>query len=261
MYQLIHDAGLEDFYALQDRAGRPVGDKVNGRRLTLEQFQSLARAVPGGFAVTLYVSGMTCRGCAWLVERLAVRAPGVRSAAVSLTSGRLELCWVGGFDFMLLQAELNRYGFGLAASALPGLTLSPLALRGLLCLLFALNGLLLHVLLLGAIAGPEWKRLFQLFLLMTLLLQGLVGATVFFRPAWDALRLRHWHSDLLPAGLLALVFSGAVAEVVAYGSGAWLVTSFLMGVPVLLAARLLADRLIVLHSTGRRGGANDQGVT
>lgn len=252
VYGLIHESGLEDFYALQDRAGRPVGDA--GKRhpqLTDAQLLEHARAVPGGFAATLYLSGMTCRGCAWLVERLLGRAPGVRRARVSLTSGRLELCWDTGFDIIAAQNLLADYGYALSLSALPGLSLSPLALRLVLCGLFAANGGLLSLLANYGVGGGELDGLYALLLLANGLLQQLVGVGVFLRPAWDALRLRRWHSDMIPAGLLSGGFLVALIGLPGGGGswGPWMLL-FLVLVPVFLLARLIADRVALRGDSG-----------
>ncbi len=244
VFRLIHESGLTDFYELQDRAGRPVGEgPKRGRSLTEAQLLEHARAVPGGYAAPLFLSGMTCRGCAWLVERLLGRAPGVRSVRVSLISGRVELCWDTGFDVIAAQDLLADYGYALSLSALPGLSLSPLALRLALCGLFAANGGLLSSLQNHGVGGGALDGLYALLLLANVLLQQLVGVSVFLRPAWDALRMRRWHSDGIPAVLLSGGFLAALIGLPGGGFGRVVVLLFLVLVPVFLVARLIADRV------------------
>ena len=245
MHALIHDAGLENFYALQDRAGRPVEAQgaLSAKQLPLDRILKRAEATDDGFRVTLYVLGMTCRGCAWLIERIAARAPGLRAVAVSLTSGRIELAWRDGFDFDQFQLELGRFGYALSDVGFGGLSLSPLALRLMLSALFSANGICLLLLREFAVGGASLDGLYQLLILANLVLLVLVGSTVFIRPAWDALRIRHWHSDIPVAAFHSIGFLFSLVEMIAERTNPVFTVSFMLVVPSFLVARLLADRL------------------
>ena len=245
MHALIHDAGLENFYALQDRAGRPVGTPgaLSAKQLPLDRILERAEAADDGFRVTLYVSGMTCRGCAWLIERIAARAPGLRAVAVSLTSGRIELVWREGFDFDRFQIELGRFGYALSDLGFGGLSLSPLTLRFTLSALFSANGICLLLLRGFAVGGASLDGLYQLLILANVVLLVLVGSSVFIRPAWDALRIRQWHSDIPVAAVHSMVFLLSLFEMIAEPNNPVFTVSFMLVVPAFLLARLLADRL------------------
>ncbi|MFP4157107.1 MAG: heavy metal translocating P-type ATPase metal-binding domain-containing protein [Opitutales bacterium] len=253
VYALIHDAGLENYYALQDRAGRPVDtpDGANpAKQLSLERIQARTEAVDDGFRAVLYVSGMTCRGCAWLIERIATRMPGLRTVAVSLTSGRIELVWRGNFDFDRFQLELRRFGYALSDVGFAGLSLSPLSLRFILSSLFSANGICFLLLREFSVGGTSLYGLYQLSLLVNLILIALVGSTVFFRPAWDAIRIRQWHSDIPVALLHSLGLLFSLCEIMIQQKDPVFAVSFMLLVPAFLLARQLADHF-ELSSQGR----------
>jgi cation transport ATPase len=206
--------------------------------------------VDDGFWVMLYVSGMTCRGCAWLIERIATRMQGIQTVAVSLTSGRIELVWHGNFDFERFQVELRRFGYTLSDLGVGGLSLSPLSLRFILASLFSVNGICFLLLREFSVGGASLYGLYQLSLLVNLALIALVGSAVFFRPAWDAIRIRQWHSDI-PVALvhsLGLLFS--LCEIMIQRKDPVFTVSFMLLVPAFLFARQLADRF-ELSSQGR----------
>lgn len=228
---------------LQDRVGRPVDTQAASAamRLSLDQIRGRAKDVEDGLHVTLYVSGMTCRGCAWLIERIAARAPCLQSAAVSLTSGRIELVWREGFDFDQFQVELGRFGYALSDVGLGGLSLSPLAVRLVLSGLFSVNGLCVLLLQEFAIGGDSLHGLYQLLLFANLFLLILVGSAVYIRPAWDAIRIGGWHGDIPIAALHFMGFIVSLGEVTMDQNSPIFTMSFLLAVPAFLLARLMAD--------------------
>lgn len=113
VYKLIREGGFGDYYEQQDRAGQPVGERPFAP-LDIDWLHRAQTTAESGVAasLTLNVCGMSCMGCAWLVEQLARRHAGVRSARVALASGRLSLCWEPGeLDLAYLAEELQRFGY------------------------------------------------------------------------------------------------------------------------------------------------------
>lgn len=255
VHALIYDSGLEDFYQRQDRAGRPVGaaDRSFPKPLSSERLLERSRLTDRGRAATLYLSGMTCRGCAWLIERIAARFPGVRAARVSLTSGRLELLWSDEFEIGSFQLELARFGYRLSDVSFGGLTLSPLTVRTFLSAVFAANAVVMFGLSAFAVGGESLRGLYPLLTMLNILLIFLLGSTVFLRPAWDALRLRHWHSDFFPALLHLAGFFLACLDCLILRSAPVFALSFALAVPAFLAARLWADQIETTLKKPRRG--------
>ncbi len=117
VYHLIQDSGLEDFYAKQDRVGQPLEsapftEADTTWAETLRLAAEAATDANGAASARLSVGGMTCAGCAWLVERLARREPGVRAVRCRLESGDLELSWKPGvFDLKMRNGNNEKHEF------------------------------------------------------------------------------------------------------------------------------------------------------
>ena len=133
VHELICSEGLDTFYSLQDRVGRPVGELSSPHAGGLSGLQSEAERASDTAGLTLGVAGMSCMGCVWLVERIARRQAGCVQAQASLQANRLTLRWrVGQFDLPALGGQLAGFGYHLSerSTALRGW--SPLAWRSLL---------------------------------------------------------------------------------------------------------------------------------
>ena len=203
----------------------------------------------GTVEVTLTVEGMRCAGCAWLVERLLAKAPGVLAAAV---------------DFSLRRAEVR---FDAGAAALPAL-LETLAdagyratpysahaeeaaieaerrtrLRGLgISALFGMQVMLLSTALhASALYGgmdAGFERLFR-WLAMLLTVPVLVWpGRAFFTGAVAALRERRLTMDVPVALGLSIAFLGSAFAAVT-GKGEIWFDSVVMFVTLLGGARYL----------------------
>ena len=95
----IAGAGLDAWYAIRahaDAAGALTSEPAF--RADLDAWRTPEVAAPhvraagrGTAEVTLTVEGMRCAGCAWLVERLLAKAPGVLAAAVDFSLRRAEV--------------------------------------------------------------------------------------------------------------------------------------------------------------------------
>ncbi|MDP4643609.1 MAG: heavy metal translocating P-type ATPase metal-binding domain-containing protein [Opitutales bacterium] len=213
VYRLIRDEGLEGFYSLRDRVGEPpVLDAADaGSSKWVAAAQTSAEAEPP-VEVKLSIQGMSCMGCAWLVERLARGQLGVTSARVQLESNTVLIAWVpGAFSLLGLVHEWQRFGYTAKSyEATARAQLSPLAWRTVLCGLFAANGLFLGALPAIGFEVGTFENLFHLLSLLIVLLSAIVGASFFVMPAYQSLRVKRVHYDTLTAlglmlGLLATV--------------------------------------------------------
>ncbi|MGB0743884.1 MAG: heavy metal translocating P-type ATPase metal-binding domain-containing protein [Opitutales bacterium] len=209
VYDLIQDGGLESFYEQRDQVGQPVGDRpfkdvdaVSMNRLQ-EQGEEVSQC-----RLVLGLEGMSCMGCAWLVEQLARRHPGVLFAKAALRSKCLSLAWEPGkFSLSSLAGELRGYGFTLTENMqLGGTAVTPLAMRFGLTLIFSLNGLLLVAASGVGIGGSAFVEIYSLLIIVCLVFSLLIGGELFLRPVWRGLLLRCVHRDAVAAALLALGF-------------------------------------------------------
>jgi len=212
---MIREGGLDGYYTQQDRAGRPVGDRpFSGLDVvSIKQIQKQAENAPV-CGITVGVQGMSCMGCAWLVEQLAGRHGSVLSARVALDSNRLALEWKrGDFDLSKLAGELQKFGYRMSGDlASAGHASSPLAMRLILTLVFSLNGMLLFVAAVAGIGPVGLHRLYGLLITACLVFAQFIGGSLFLRPAWRGLLLRRLHSDAVPAIILLSLFLSALVS-------------------------------------------------
>ncbi len=96
-YEIIHACDLGRYYALRDateaRASKGTGSKY--AEFDDPTFHSLyVRSLPGGLeSIELFVEGVHCAACVWLVERLPRVVPGVIEARLELRRAMVRLTW------------------------------------------------------------------------------------------------------------------------------------------------------------------------
>ncbi len=218
-YALLHDHGLAQFYTF--REPRPEAAPRTGR--SYEEFDHPAftalhvtPAADGLSRIELYLEGLHCASCVWLVERVPLLVPGVARAELDLRRARAVLEW-----------DTTRTPLSVVARTLDTLGYAPHPFRGV-----ARDAVrrsedrrtLVRIGVAGAIAGnvmlfalalysgelawmdPAHTRFFRL-LSMGLTLPALMWpGRVFFTGAWAALRTRALHMDLPIAIALAAGF-------------------------------------------------------
>lgn len=244
VYTLIQEEGLDDFYRRQDRAAEPLKDRKLSEldEAALRRVQSEVEAGTATAEAMFSVTGMSCMGCAWLVERLAAKQTDLVEAESSLSAHTVRLRWRSpGFDLAAFAAELWRFGYRLEAKALRPQSsprLSPLALRLLLSAAFTGNALLLAAYT-QYIGGSTLANLLSL---ACLCLTLLLGGAPFVLSAYRAARIRRWNSDWFPVFLVlavAIFFACRVIFLGMHFSMAAFMVSLL--VTILLAARFIGS--------------------
>ncbi|MEM6532112.1 MAG: heavy metal translocating P-type ATPase [Myxococcota bacterium] len=227
VYQLLHSNGLEQFYALrgiESDGGQPA--RVSGRKY--QEFddptftERYVTALPTGRQrIELYLEGVHCAGCVWLVERLPALVPGVTAARLNMARGlaRIEhdptlapLSEVAGFidklgytphpyrsvaEDQLRRAEDRRFMIRMAVA---------FAAAGNIMLMAA-------ALYSGDFHGmaASYREFFRWGSLALAIPTVFYSAAPFFRGAWSSLILRRAHMDLpIALGLLVGFLSGAV---------------------------------------------------
>ena len=213
VYRLIQEDGLSTFYSLQDHPGRPVEATGEARPDSVALCSVQAKAEEASVGVmgsaTIRISGMTCLGCAWLIEQIASRFTGSQTVRVSLQERILELSWEKShFDLVELARALARYGYVLSPLPVQVFQLSGWAWRTMLCGLLLLNTLWLEHLLSAGFLAEGVVGLFRIISLSVVVLSLFAGAGTFVTPALSALRMGVLHLDLPAAlGLGALLAS------------------------------------------------------
>ena len=227
VYAVIHEHGLDRYYAFRAEAeAAPAPASPTGRSYAeLDDPGFQARAcwtTSDGLAATeLYLEGVHCAACVWLVERLPGLVPGVVEVRLDLPRSRALVRWEArAVTLSAVARKLDALGYrahpsrGLEAQALrrredrrmlARIGLAGAAAANVMAIAFALYGGTFHGM------EPEYASLFRWASLAVTVPAMIWGGGVFFRGAWVALRARALHMDLpISVGLLAGFLHGAV---------------------------------------------------
>ncbi len=233
-FALIHELGLEDFYALRSAKKTFHGDVTaneGSRSAILEDLQASGVEVrsmsDGSCSVRLSVEGLHCAACSWLIERIQPTIPGLHSAAVRMSDHTMELIYdPTRTQPALVSKRLARLGY----------TLSPWTVdlendQGFLqqqrdhwvgialAAFFAANAMWIGVALYaGESTGISLSHEYFLRWVGTVLaiLATALPGRLFFQTAWQAIRTRTPHVDI-PVALSLLM--GIVGSIVGAASG------------------------------------------
>ncbi|MCC7388342.1 MAG: heavy metal translocating P-type ATPase [Phycisphaerales bacterium] len=257
VWEAIHGCGLERYYELRDRQGAEGKQaQITGRGY--EEFDDPAFAAlycqehaNGVRAVELFLEGVHCIACVWLVEKLPELEAGVLEARLDLGRSMVRLTWQSEqITLSRIAKSLDRLGYvphpakGTAARDARRMEdrafLTRLAIAGAL----AGNAMLLAgALYFGMFSGIEeqYRQLFR-WTSMGLATVALVWpGRVFFRGALAALRTRTRHLDLpIAIGLVAGMTTSTVSTVL--GTGEIYFDSITVLVFLLLCGRWVQHR-------------------
>jgi Cu2+-exporting ATPase len=224
VYEIIHSCGLDRFYRLRESAGEQ-GQKAKTTERAYAEFDDPVfrdlydRELPDGHhSVELYLDGIHCSACVWLVEKLPSVCPGVLSARLSLRQSLVEVIWDES------QVKLSRIAKALDTIGYPPhpakdakarearkredhrfliqIGVAAACAGNVMTIAFALYG--------GDFSGmePQYERFFRWVSLLIGLVSLLWPGRLFFKGALAALRTRTAHLDLpialaLSAGTIA----------------------------------------------------------
>lgn len=202
--RVVHDwinaQGLDRFYDLKgQRVTEAVGNRVfePADWAWAEELQRQAESGPQPPEASLYLQGMSCVACAWLIEQRFNDQPGSGRVEIFPERGLLHLTWEpGGFSLPDFLADIHRFGYHAALPGEPIARKSELSARLGLCGGLALNtmGFTLPRYL-GLDPVSDLGVLCNVIALATAALCVLIGGGYFFRRAWLALRQRILHID------------------------------------------------------------------
>ncbi len=223
-YDILSANGLGAFYAFPEKRG--VSVTPSGR--SFDEFDHPAfaelyvRPAPEGMRTTeLYLEGVHCASCVWLVERVPLIVSGVARAELDVRRSVARVTWQpGAVTLSTVARALDRLGY--APHPFRGgarAELRTLEDRGMLLRIGVAGAIAINVMLAalalysGAFNAMElpYERLFR-WVSLVLTVPALLGpGRVFFTGAWAALRTRSLHMDVPIALALA---AGAVRGVV-----------------------------------------------
>jgi Cu2+-exporting ATPase len=229
-YEVIHEHGLDGYYDIKSRIEAPEQPAQRSGRGFAEfddpAFHRLyCRSLPSGLAaVELYLEGVHCAACVWLVEKLTVVVDGVAEVRLDLGRSLATVTW--NPDTTQLS-EVARFldSIGYAPHPFRGVEARDMARR-------EERALLIRIAVAGAIAGnvmliafalygghfhgitDEFRNLFRWVSLVLAVPSVVWCGAVFYRGAWGALKTRTLHMDLpIAIGILAGFIQGTINTV------------------------------------------------
>ncbi|MEM8758536.1 MAG: heavy metal translocating P-type ATPase [Planctomycetota bacterium] len=256
-HSAITAAGFEDYYALRERLdASPDRSKSSGGGFEAFDdpgFTSMhVTAEPdGSLSCELYLEGVHCAACVWLVERLPRVAQGVREARLDLGRSLVRLRWdPSAIGLSAAARALDRFGYrphpATASSQRDARRAADRAglIRVGVAGACAGNVMLLAAALYsGMLDGMDegTRNAFRLLSAAIAFVSVVWPGRVFFTGAFAALRVRAWHLDMPIALALGVgLVTGVIHSV--RGQGEVYFDSVTMLVFFLLVGRWLQDR-------------------
>jgi Cu2+-exporting ATPase len=256
-FDVIHDHGLERFYDVRTRLeAEPAPARTTGGRYAEfddPSFHELyvAHDAGGLASVELYLEGVHCAACVWLVERIPVVLEGVAECRLDLGRGVATVQWDPGAVSLSQIAHLLD-GIGYPPHPYLGIEVRAMERR-------EERSLLIRIAIAGAIAGnvmviafalyggrfhgisDEFRTFFRWLSLALATPSVLWCASVFHRGAWGSIRTRRLHMDVpISLGILA-GFGWGVANTLR-GTGEIYFDSVTVLIVLLLAGRFIQRR-------------------
>ena len=230
-FAILHEHGLGAYYGMADRREAPV--RPSGRRYDEFDHPDFARLyvtpAAGGLARTeLYLEGVHCASCVWLVERMPLLLPGVARAELDVRRSLAVVEWDAARQPLSAVARaLDALGYpphpfrGVARAAMRRQEDRAMLVRIGVAGAIATNVMLLALVLYSAEGpgmDPALERFFR-WASLALTVPALAWpGRVFFTGAWAALRTRSLHMDLpIAIALAAGLVRGAINTVTGHG--------------------------------------------
>ena len=215
-FAILDEHGLTGYYDIAERRDKAVS--TSGR--SFEEFDHatfhelyVRRTADGLAQVDLYLEGVHCGACVWLVERVPLVVPGVARAELNVRRSLARVVWDdAAVPLSEIARTLDSLGYhphpfrGLEVEVMrrreDRAMLARIGVAGAVAVNVMLAALALYSGELGGMEGP-YERFFR-WVSLLLTTPALFGpGRVFFTGAWASLRTRTLHMDLPIAIALA----------------------------------------------------------
>lgn len=209
-FAILHEHGLDQYYAFAERRTAPV--RASGRsyeEFDHEAFQSLyVTTTPESLSrVELFLEGVHCASCVWLVERVPLLLPGVARAELNVSRSLAAIEWDAG-SVRLSDVARTLEFLGYAPHPYLGVrrdvvrrkedraALIRIGVAGAIAINVMLAALAMYSGVLSDGLEAPYERFFR-YVSLGLTIPAILGpGRVFFSGAWAALRTRTLHLDL-----------------------------------------------------------------
>ena len=258
VHAALRDGDLLRYYELRGDRAEPVGELHLERRdrLWCEPIAASLRDATKPQTLTLGVQGMRCAACVWLIQELFARVSKDDHLLVNAGRGSLTLHVRPEFPLLRFIADVERFGYVLGKAGTQDRPADDLLMRLGVCAALALNTMMFSLAVyLGLQEGPLRSFMHTLSFGLTTL-SVLIGAPVFLRSAWLALRSRVLHLDVPIAAGIALTYAAACWSFVSGQTEAAYYDSLSVFIALMLLGRYLQTRTVtnnqsrLLASTG-----------
>ncbi|MBL0937567.1 MAG: cadmium-translocating P-type ATPase [Gemmatimonadaceae bacterium] len=253
-FAILHDHGLDSYYGFTERRVGPV--RASGR--TYEEFDHPAftslyvRETAGGRMRTeLYLEGIHCASCVWLVERVPLLQTGVVRSELDVRRSLAVVEWdSAAVDLSTIARTLDALGYaphpfrGVARADMrrkeDRAMLVRIGIAGAIAINVMLTSLALYA---GEVNGMElrYEQFFRWMSFAITIPAFIWPGRVFFSGAWAALRTRTLHMDFpIAIALAAGLVRGAINTIA--GSGPIYFDGLAVLIFALLVGRFLQQR-------------------
>ncbi len=243
----LRQGDLLHYYDLRGERAEPVGDLRLERRdgLWIEPIAQALAQRDQPMSITLAVQGLRCAACVWLIQELFARVSDGDQLLVNVGRGSLELHVGSTFPLRRFIGDVERFGYLIGPSnqavAPPS---DDLLVRLGVCAALAANTMMFSIAVyLGLPHGPLRSLLHTLSFGLTSL-AVLIGAPVFVRSAWHAIRARVLHLDVPIAAGIVLTYAAACWSFATGATEAAYYDSLSTFIALMLLGRFLQTRIV-----------------
>ena len=254
--ELIRASGLENYYAMREApepgVGRPEGDSAEWDAFDRpDMLDAFAERGDATAVVTIYVAGMYCSACSWLIESTLGAMAGVVAADINPVSHRVRVTFdTGRTGLGRLLATLAELGYkpqplAPESAARPELVEQRMALKRLLVASLGMMQVMMFAIALyaGEFKGidPAMQRFLRFVSLLVTTPVVFYSARPFFTGAVRGLRARRPGMDLPVSIAIAAAYVASVYATFVNGPAVWF-DSVVMFVFFLTVGRYLEMR-------------------
>ncbi|MCG8369291.1 MAG: cadmium-translocating P-type ATPase [Proteobacteria bacterium] len=234
--ELIRDTGLVRYYALRDTpepgVGRPPEDVAEWSVFDGDDMlEAFTERRDGTREATIYVGGMYCSACSWLIETTLGKQPGVRSAEVNPITHRLRLEFAtGGTTLGSHLATLADLGYqpqplSPETSTRPEVAEQRVALKRLLVASLGMMQVMMFAVGLYSMdfhtVEPEMQHFLRLVSFFVTTPVVFYSAKPFFTSAWRGVAGRKPGMDLPVSIAIGSAYAASVYATFARGEAVW----------------------------------------
>lgn len=234
--ELIRDTGMSNYYAMRDAplpgAGRPADDAAEWEIYDSDDMvAAFAEGDDAEAEATIYVGGMYCAACSWLIETSMARVTGIESADINPVTHRLRVKWLrnkvglGGILSTLANLGYDPQPLAPESAARPELLEQRAALKRLLVASLGMMQVMMFAI--GLYAGdfqgmePNMQRFLRWVSFAVTTPVVFYAAKPFFTSAWRGLIARSPGMDLPVSIAVGSAYAGSIYATLTNAPAVW----------------------------------------